>query len=150
MQPIQRHDQPGSHPRHRQGVRSVGNLQPSLDIYPDQMAPVVRNIGGEREAAWLRWGMPSSQKAILEAATRRADKLRAKGKQFDFNELLKMEPDGGTTNIRNTNSQHWKRWLGVDNRCVVPVTRFAEPDPTSKLKAEELRTPGLPGTRRSR
>jgi putative SOS response-associated peptidase YedK len=117
----------------------LGNLQPSLDIYPDQMAPVVRNIEGEREAAWVRWGMPSSQKAILEAATKRADKLRAKGKQFDFNELLKMEPDGGTTNIRNTSSQHWKRWLGVENRCAVPVTRFAEPDPASKV--EGGRTP---------
>jgi putative SOS response-associated peptidase YedK len=37
-----------------------------------------------------------------------------------------MEPDGGTTNIRNTNSKHWKRWFGVDNRCVVPFTSFAE------------------------
>ena len=67
----------------------LGNLQPSLDIYPDQIAPIVRNIDGRRETAWIRWGMPSSQKAILEAATKRADKLRAKGKQFDFNELLK-------------------------------------------------------------
>jgi putative SOS response-associated peptidase YedK len=30
------------------------NLQPSLDICPDQMAPVVRNIDGEQEAAWPR------------------------------------------------------------------------------------------------
>jgi hypothetical protein len=28
----------------------------------------------------MRWGMPSSQKAQLDAAGRRADKLRAKGK----------------------------------------------------------------------
>lgn len=50
-----------------------------------------------------------------------------------------MEPDGGTTNIRNTSSQHWKRWIGVSNRCVVPLTRFAEPDPASK--PEGGRTP---------
>jgi len=44
-----------------------------------------------------------------------------------------MEPNGGTTNIRKTESRHWIRWLGVENRCVVPVTRFAEPDHASKI-----------------
>jgi putative SOS response-associated peptidase YedK len=39
-----------------------------------------------------------------------------------------MEPDSGTTNIRNTNSAHWKRWLGSDNRCLVPLTSFSEFD----------------------
>jgi putative SOS response-associated peptidase YedK len=37
-----------------------------------------------------------------------------------------MEPDSGVTNIRNTESKHWKRWLGVENRCVVPFTSFSE------------------------
>lgn len=37
-----------------------------------------------------------------------------------------MEPDGGTTNIRNVSSRHWKRWLGVESRCVVPLTSFSE------------------------
>jgi putative SOS response-associated peptidase YedK len=37
-----------------------------------------------------------------------------------------MEPDGGTTNIRNVTSKHWQRWLGVENRCVVPFTSFSE------------------------
>ena len=55
-----------------------------------------------------------------------ARKLEAKGKPVDFNQLLRMEPDGGVTNIRNVSSQHWKRWLGVENRCVVPFTSFAE------------------------
>jgi hypothetical protein len=36
-----------------------------------------------------------------------------------------MEPDKGTTSIRNTSSKHWQRWLGVKNCCVVPVTSFA-------------------------
>ena len=111
----------------------LGNMPPSLDVYPDYPAPIVRNNDGERELVMVRWGMPSSRKALLDAATKRADKLRAKGKDVDFDELLKMEPDGGTTNIRNTSSQHWKRWLGVENRCVVPLTRFAEPDPASKV-----------------
>ena len=117
----------------------LGNMPPSLDVYPDYPAPIVRNNDGERELVMVRWGMPSSRKALLDAATKRADKLRAKGKDVDFDELLKMEPDGGTTNIRNTSSAHWKRWLGVENRCVVPLTRFAEPDPASKVDGS--RTP---------
>ncbi|CCM69934.1 unnamed protein product (plasmid) [Sinorhizobium meliloti Rm41] len=43
-----------------------------------------------------------------------------------------MEPDRGTTNVRNLNLPHWKRWFGVEHRCLVPVTSFAEPDPASK------------------
>lgn len=113
-------------------IDSLGNLEPSLDIYPDYKAPIVRNTPKGREMAMVRWGLPSSRKALLDAATKRADKLRAKGKDVDFDQLLRMEPDGGTTNVRNTASQHWKRWLGVENRCVVPVTSFAEPDPKSK------------------
>jgi putative SOS response-associated peptidase YedK len=120
-----------------------GNLEPSLDIYPDYLAPVVRNgLDGQRELVRMRWGLPSSSRAILSAAVNRADKLRAKGRTVDdsaFAELLKMEPDGGTTNVRNTTSSHWRRWLGVANRCVVPVTSFAEPDPASK--PEGGRTP---------
>ena len=105
---------------------STGNLPSLPGIFPDYSAPVVANRGGIRELCMMRWGMPSSSKAQLDAATKRADKLRAKGKQVDFNELLRMEPDSGTTNIRNTSSKHWKRWLGVENRCVVPFTSFSE------------------------
>lgn len=39
-----------------------------------------------------------------------------------------MEPDKGTTNVRNTTSQHWKRWLGPESCCLVPLTSFSEPD----------------------
>src|SRR5215207_7823352 len=70
--------------------------------------------------------MPSSQHALMEATKKRAAKLQAKGKPVDFNELLRMEPDGGTTNIRNVKSKHWTRWLGVENRCVVPFNSFSE------------------------
>ena len=45
---------------------------------------------------------------------------------MDFQALLRMEPDAGTTNIRNTASSHWRRWLGPENRCVVPFTSFSE------------------------
>ncbi|QYA12936.1 SOS response-associated peptidase [Rhizobium sp. AB2/73] len=120
-------------------IDNIGNLEPELDLYPDQMGPIVRNTPAGRELVKVRWGLPSSQKAQLDAATKRADKLRAKGKEVNFEELLRMEPDGGTTNVRNTSSKHWARWLGVANRCVVPFTRFAEPDPASKV--EGGRTP---------
>ena len=104
------------------------NQPPIPGVFPDYAAPIVRNSGGARELVDVRWGMPSSKKALLDAATKRADKLRAKGGEVDFAELLRMEPDKGTTNIRNTASTHWKRWLGVENRCLVPFTSFSEPD----------------------
>jgi putative SOS response-associated peptidase YedK len=107
--------------------QSVGNLEPG-DIYPDYPAPIVRNgLDGERELVRVRWGMPSSAIALKKKAEGRADRLRKKGEEFDFAELLKMEPDRGTTNIRNTDSKHWLRWLGVENRCLVPFNVFAEP-----------------------
>ena len=95
-------------------------------IFRDYAAPIVRNTSEGRELAMVRWGMPPSKKALLDAATKRADKLRAKGKDVDFDHLLRMKPDSGTTNVRNTASSHWKRWLGVENRCVVPFTSFSE------------------------
>lgn len=105
----------------------VGNLEPR-DIYPDYPAPIVRqDENGDRVLTLARWGMPSSRKALLDAATKRADKLRAKGKEVDFAELLKMEPDAGTTNVRNTTSAHWKPWLTPAHRCLVPFTAFSEP-----------------------
>jgi putative SOS response-associated peptidase YedK len=104
-----------------------GNLAPMPGVFPDYKAPVVRNApDGKRELAMLRWGMPSSQLAQMEAAKKRAAKLEAKGKAVDFKELLRMEPDSGVTNIRNIASKHWKRWLGIEHRCVVPFTSFSE------------------------
>jgi putative SOS response-associated peptidase YedK len=116
-------------------IDKTGNQPPLPGIYPDQVAPIVRNGSEGRELVPARWGMPSSKKAIFDAATLRADKLRARGKEVDFPEMLRMEPDKGTTNIRNTVSEktgrtnaHWEPWLGPVNRCLVPFTSFAEPD----------------------
>ncbi len=113
----------------------LGNMPPLPGIFPDYPAPIVRTAAsGERELAWTRWGMPSSKKALFDAATTRANKLRAKGKDVDFDELLRMEPDKGTTNVRNTMNAkgqpnaHWRPWLGPENRCLVPFTSFAEPN----------------------
>jgi putative SOS response-associated peptidase YedK len=106
--------------------RYVGNLAPMPGVFPDYKAPIVRNGADGRELATARWGMPSSSKALMDATKKRAEKLQAKGKPVDFKELLQMEPDGGTTNIRNVKSKHWTRWLGVENRCVVPFNSFSE------------------------
>jgi putative SOS response-associated peptidase YedK len=105
---------------------SVGNLPPMPGIFPDYPAPIVRNADGGRELIMARWGMPTASNVLFIAAKKRAAKLEAKGKQVDFKELLRMETDSGTTNIRNTASKHWKRWLGRESRCVVPMTSFSE------------------------
>jgi putative SOS response-associated peptidase YedK len=81
----------------------TGNLPPLPGIFPDYAAPVIRNTSEGRELAMARWGMPSPVFAL-------------KGRNSD----------PGVTNIRNTASSHWRRWLGVDNRCVVPFTSFSE------------------------
>ena len=76
----------------------TGNLPLFPGIFPDQMAPIVRNgADGERELVMARWGMPGPP-------------------QF-----------GGApiTNICNVGSPHWRGWLGKQNRCIVPATSFA-------------------------
>ncbi len=62
------------------------NQPPQPGIYPDYEAPVVV-VGedGQREMRNMRWGMPTSKQVLFKAATDRADKLRAKGTEFDFN-----------------------------------------------------------------
>ena len=106
--------------------RYVGNLAPMPGVFPDYRAPIVRTGPEGRELATARWGMPSSAHALMAATKKRAQKLEAKGKPVDFKELLRMEPDGGTTNIRNVKSKHWTRWLDPEHRCVVPFNSFSE------------------------
>jgi len=83
----------------------VGNMQPMTGVFPDYAAPIVRNSPTGRELVRARWGMPSPKFAL-------------EGKKSD----------PGVVNVRNTASAHWKRWLGVENRCVVPFTSFSEPE----------------------
>lgn len=106
--------------------RYVGNLAPMPGVFPDYKAPIVRTGANGRELATARWGMPSSQQALLEATKKRAAKLEARDNPVDFKQLLRMEPDSGTTNIRNGKSKHWTRWLGPDRRCVGPFNSFSE------------------------
>ncbi len=77
---------------------TTGNLPTFPGIFPDYPAPVIRMNQGERELTLMRWGMPPPP-------------------QF---------PSPPVTNIRNTKSPHWRRWLGPANRCLVPVTSFSE------------------------
>ncbi len=81
----------------------TGNLPPLPGVFPDYAAPIVRNQPAGRELAMARWGMPSPAFAL-------------KGRNAD----------PGVTNLRNVKSPHWRRWLGVESRCVVPFTSFAE------------------------
>ena len=106
----------------------VGNLPSMPGIFPDYPAPIVRNGAEGRERVMARWGMPASAKAIMDASKRRAEKREARGKTVDFKHLPRLEPVSGTTNIRNTRSSHWKRWLEPDHRCLVPLTSFSEYD----------------------
>ena len=109
---------------------AIGNFPPQTGIFPAFLAPIVRNFFDQRELTKVRWGMPSSSVAIYEAAKKRAQKLQQKmGRDLaaeEFAELVRMEPDSGTTNVRNTASAHWKRWLTPEFRCVVPFTSFSE------------------------
>ncbi len=82
----------------------TGNLPIMPAIFPDYAAPIVRiGADGVRELAFARWGMPTPAFALRGRKT-----------------------DPGVTNVRNVGSPHWRRWLGVESRCVVPFTSFAE------------------------
>jgi len=81
----------------------TGNLPPMPGVFPDYPAPIVRMTVGERELTMARWGMPSPVFALKGRTT-----------------------DPGVTNVRNTASPHWRRWLGPANRCIVPFTSFSE------------------------
>jgi putative SOS response-associated peptidase YedK len=41
--------------------------------------------------------------------------------------FVKGPIDRGVTNIRNTSSPHWRRWLRPGFRCLMPATSFCEP-----------------------
>ena len=99
---------PGHGGPHRQPAAAAG-------IFPDYPAPIVRNGAEGRELAYARWGMPSPAFAL-------------KGRKSD----------PGVTNVRNTSSPHWRRWLGEASRCVVPFTSFSEPETLPDGKENRL------------
>ncbi len=110
------------------------NLMPAYQMNPDQIGSILRNTAdGRKQLVHARWGLPSPRFALEKAAKTKADKLVAKGKPANLEELIRMEPDRGTTNVRKLTFPHWKRWFNVEHRCIVPVTSFAEPDPESQV-----------------
>jgi hypothetical protein len=38
----------------------------------------------------------------------------------------RQNSDPGVTNVPYGASAHWRRWLGIKNRCVAPFTNFSE------------------------
>ncbi len=91
----------------RAALDTTGNLPSMPAIFPDAMAPVVRNTSDrQRELTMMRWGMPGPP-------------------QFSGAPI---------TNIRNTASPHWRRWLSPVNRCLVPATSFSEWEDTKPKK----------------
>lgn len=116
-----------------QDAESMINLMPAYQMNPDQMGPIIRNTAdGKKQLVHARWGLPSPRFVLEKAAQAKAEKMRAKDAEVDFDALLRDQVDRGLTNVRNLKLPHWKRWFGVENRCLVPVTSFAEPDPASK------------------
>ncbi len=81
----------------------TGNLPTLPGIFPNTAAPIVHVVGGERTLSMYRWGLPSPAFAL-------------KGRKVD----------SGVTNVRNTASPHWRRWLKPEHRCLVPLTSFSE------------------------
>lgn len=70
--------------------------------YPNRLAPIIRQGDDGLEIAQAKWGMPTPP------------------------QYLKTQRDPGVTNVRNTKSPHWRRWLGTESRCLVPLTAFNE------------------------
>lgn len=115
-----------------QDAESLINLMPAYQMNPNEMGPIVRNTAdGRKQLVHARWGLPAPFFALKKEAQKKGDKLKAKGEQVDMDKLIREQRDPGTTNVRDLNFAHWKKWFGIENRCLVPVTSFAEPDPAS-------------------
>ncbi|WP_449397205.1 SOS response-associated peptidase [Devosia riboflavina] len=82
---------------------AMRNIPPLYAIYPDYMAPIIKQRGDARVLGFARWGLPS----LKDPATKK--------------------PARGNTNVRHPWFDDWKGYLGVANRCLVPLNRFAEP-----------------------
>lgn len=91
----------------------------AADVFPDREGLVIRAGDGEPVVEAMRWGFPPPPNA---------------GAYY-------------VTNVRNVASGFWKPWLKVEQRCIVPVAQFAEPDPEKpKPRAERwfARSDGAP------
>jgi putative SOS response-associated peptidase YedK len=90
-------------------------------IHPDYVAPVIRRTpAGNGEVVMMRWGFPPLP-----------------GRR----ELM--------TNARSLSMSLWRPWLGVEHRCLVPATSFAEwtPEPNPATGKKETVWFGLNSNR---
>lgn len=95
------------------GDRS-GNLPAIPAVFPDYTAPIVRHSAEDRlELTRARRRMPSLAFALKD-----------------------KKVDRGVTDIRNTKSPHWHRWLSRSSRCLVPFTSISEPGRSAGCKSE--------------
>lgn len=76
----------------------VDNYEFPEYAYPDYEKPIARiGTDGVREIVGMRWGWPPPKPGMPVI-----------------------------TNVRNTGSGFWKRWLAPEYRCLVPSTAFCE------------------------
>jgi putative SOS response-associated peptidase YedK len=92
----------------------VGNLGPLPEVYPNTLAPIVRNGPKGRELAMALWGVPTPPYLSVKDKSKDTDPRTIR--------------DLGTTNIQNTKLGWWRQWFDIENRCVVPFNSFAEPE----------------------
>jgi putative SOS response-associated peptidase YedK len=86
------------------------NTPEPYEMFPNTPGRIVTLENGRLKIGEALWGMPTPEEHLVTP----------RGK--------KMAHDPGITNVRNTFAPHWEQWLGVENRCLVPFTRFCEPD----------------------
>jgi putative SOS response-associated peptidase YedK len=99
------------------------NFPPQLGIYPDYQAPIVRLKPASRtaELGFARWGLPSPKQAL-------------EGKKTD----------PGVTNVRNTKSGHWRRWLASRTAA---LSRSPASQSRNRNRMAAARQRGSPSTR---
>jgi putative SOS response-associated peptidase YedK len=101
----------------------------SPGIFPGDLAPIVRAIDGQREILIARWGMPPTKRWLFESAAKYLEKQQ----QSDYAKArarIALDPNlnASVPIIGDVRDLHWKKWLKVKNRCIVPFNAFAEAD----------------------
>ncbi|WP_310497124.1 SOS response-associated peptidase family protein [Sandarakinorhabdus sp.] len=130
----------------------TGNLPMLPAIFPDMAAPIVRHGAAADAASEDRTvalaqnrtlalaqnrtlalaqnrTLALAQNRTLALAQNRTLALARWGMPSPAFALAGKNADRGITNVRNTASPHWRRWLGPEYRCLVPFTSFSEHGP---------------------
>ncbi|ESQ78470.1 SOS response-associated peptidase family protein [Asticcacaulis sp. YBE204] len=85
------------------------NMPFKTELFPNYPAPIIRRQSeGGLVLDEALWGMPTPPEYLVTPT----------GKPKSY--------DSGVTNIRNLKSPHWRRWFGLEHRCLVPFTAFSE------------------------